>query len=80
MDRDTTEQQDATEVLVAAVTDLAERDPRLARQAIETLAAHLDAATEGKHTEELAELEAAALERLNLDARSLAAMADGQQS
>lgn len=64
-----------SEQLVAAVSELAQRDPRLARQAIETVAAHLDEATEGKRTKELARLEAAALEALGLDAKRLVAAA-----
>jgi hypothetical protein len=66
---------DSTEQLVAAVFDLAQHDPRLARQAIETAAAHLDDATQGKHTEELEQLEIAALEALGLDAARLVAAA-----
>jgi hypothetical protein len=69
-------QTDNSERLVAAICELAERDPRQARQAIETAAAHLDAATHGKHTEELELLEAAALEALRLDAKHMLAALD----
>jgi hypothetical protein len=65
-----------TEQLVEAVSELAQRDPRQARRAIETVAAHLDEATEGKRTKELARLEAAALEALGLDAKHMVAAVD----
>lgn len=65
---------DSTEQLVDAISELAQRDPRQARQTIETVAAHLDEATEGKRTEELEQLEAAALEALGLDAKSMVAI------
>ena len=67
--------------LAGAVTALAQRDPRQARHVIESVAASLDEVTLGKHTAELEQLEAAALEALGLDARSMvAAVDDGSNS
>ena len=66
---------DNGEQLAEAVSELAQRDPQQARHVIESVAASLDEATEGKHTEELEQLEAAALEALGLDARHLVAAA-----
>jgi len=66
---------DVAEQLVGAVSELAQRDPRQARHVIESVAASLDEATAGKHTEELEQLEAAALEALGLDAKHLVAAA-----
>jgi len=72
---------DTAEHLAGAVTALAQRDPRQARHVIESVTASLDEATLGKHTAELEQLEAAALEALGLDARSMvAALDDGSNS
>ncbi len=71
----------SAEHLAGAVTALAQRDPRQARHVIESVTASLDEVTQGKRTEELEQLEAAALEALGLDAKSMvAAVDDGSNS
>lgn len=61
----------SVEELADAVAELADRDPQQARHAIETVAARLDEATMGRHTDELQELELAALEALGLHAKRM---------
>jgi hypothetical protein len=73
MDSDFIGEPDSGERLAVAVCELARRDPRQARQVIESVTATLDEATNGKRTRELERLEAAALRALGLDARSMLA-------